>query len=134
MSKDWYIWLDGIKVPVTEEVYRTYKRAEWREEKQDTVRKERECSLDFMAEYGFDGQAVTKQKLIDEIVADKLLLDELYKALAELTDDERYLINELFFKEKSERDVAAEVGIPQTTINYQKNRILKWLKKKLINL
>ena len=24
MSKDWYIWLDGIKVSVTEEVYRTY--------------------------------------------------------------------------------------------------------------
>lgn len=75
MSKDWYIWLGGVKVPVTEEVYRTYKRAEWREEKQNAVRADRESSYDFMLEYDFDGQADTNQKLVDEIIEDKLLLE-----------------------------------------------------------
>ncbi len=134
MNKEWYIWLDGIKVPVSEEVYRTYKRAEWREEKQDAVRKDRECSFDYMTEHDFDGQAVSEQELVDEIVSDKLLLDELYAALAELTDDERSLIDELYFKEKSERELSKDIGVPQTTINYQKNKILEWLKKKLRNL
>ncbi|MDL2301770.1 hypothetical protein LJC58_05375 [Lachnospiraceae bacterium OttesenSCG-928-D06] len=81
MSKKWYIWLDGKEIPVTEEVYRTYKRAEWREEKQDVVRAARECSYDFMLENDFDGQADTNQKLVDEIVEDKLLLDILLEAL-----------------------------------------------------
>lgn len=64
MSKDWYIWLGDMKVLVTEEVYRTYKRAEWREEKQEQTRAQREYLLEHMLEHDFDGQAVSEQKLI----------------------------------------------------------------------
>lgn len=131
MSKDRYIWLDGVKVPVTEEVYRAYYRPVWREAKQKEVRGDMEYSLDALEDAGFE--AVSNDPLVDEIVADKLLLDELYAALAELTDDERNLIDALYFREKSERNIAAESGIPQTTINYRKNRLLEWLRKKLKN-
>lgn len=124
MSKDWYIWLDGTKISVSEQVYRTYKRAEWREEKQDAVRRDRECSFDYMTEHDLDGQAVFEQELVDEIVADKLLLDELYAALAELTDDERFLIDELFFKEKSEREVSQKAGISAVAVHKRKHKIL----------
>jgi hypothetical protein len=48
MAKDRYIWIGGVNVPVTEDVYRACKRAEWREDKQDAVRLEKECSFDFM--------------------------------------------------------------------------------------
>ena len=46
MSKNRYVWLDGMKIPVTEEVYRAYYRPVWREAKQKEVRKDAECSLD----------------------------------------------------------------------------------------
>lgn len=59
------------------------------------------------------------------------MLDMLSKALSELTDEERLLIDELFYNSKSERQVAKETGIPQTTLNYQKNKIIKRLRKKL---
>jgi hypothetical protein len=88
MSKDRYIWLDGIKVPVTEEVYRAYYRPVWREAKQKEVRDDNEYSIDALEDAGFE--VVADQVLVDEIVADKLLLNELYAALAELTDDERF--------------------------------------------
>lgn len=129
MDKKWYIWLDGIQVPVNEEVYRTYKRAEWREDKQSEAHAQRESSYEFMSEHGFDGQAVADQELVDEIVADKLLLDELYTALSELTDNERNLIDKFFYQEKSEREIAEETGIPRNTLVYRKNKILKKLKK-----
>jgi DNA-directed RNA polymerase specialized sigma24 family protein len=129
MAKDRYVWLDGVKIPVTEEVYRAYYRPVWREAKQKEVRDDAEYSLDALEEVGFE--AVSNDALVDEIVADKLLLDELYAALDELTDDERGLINALYFDEKSERDIAAESGVPQTTINYRKKRLLEWLRKKL---
>lgn len=129
MSKDWYIWIDGVKVSVSEDVYRTYKRAEWREEKQDAVRRDRECSFDYMEEHDLDGQVVSRQELVDEIVADKLLLDELYAALAELTDDERSLIDELYFKEKSEREVSREAGISAVAVHKRKHKILDKLRR-----
>lgn len=129
MSKKWYIWIDGEEIPVTEEVYRTYKRAEWREEKQDAVRAARECSYDFMLENDFDGQADTNQKLVDEIVEDKLLLDILLAALDELTADERSLIDALFYQGKSEREYASGMKVAQQTIHKKKIRILAKLKQ-----
>ena len=129
MRKDYYIWLEGMEISVSEEVYLAYKRAEWHEEKQQKVRSQRESSFEFMCENNFDGQAVDDQMLVDEIVADKLLLDELYAALAELTDDEQSLINALFYQEKSERDVASEDNVTQQTVHKKKCRILLKIKK-----
>jgi RNA polymerase sigma factor (sigma-70 family) len=59
------------------------------------------------------------------------LLDMLFKALSELTDDERFLIDELFYQEKPERMVAKETGVSQNTVNYHKNRILEKLRRLL---
>jgi DNA-directed RNA polymerase specialized sigma subunit len=118
-----------VKVPVTEDVYRTYKRAEWREAKQQEVRRDRENSFEFMCEHEFDGQAVIDQALVDEIVIDKLLLDELYAALAELAEDERRLIDALYFNDKSERALSKETGTPRKTLTYWHKKLLKKLFK-----
>ena len=130
MSKDRYVWLDGVKVPVSEEVYRAYYRPVWREAKRKEVRDDTEYSLDALEESGFEA---TDSALVDDIVADKLLLDELYAALDELTDDERSLIDALFYKERSERNVAAERGVQRNTVVYHRNKILGKLKKILEN-
>ena len=78
MNKDRYIWLDGEKVYVSEDVYRAYYRPVWRDAKQKEVRDDKECSFDFMLEHDFDGQAIAAQPSVEEIVMDKLLLDELH--------------------------------------------------------
>ena len=131
MSKDRYVWLDGVKVPVSEEVYRAYYRPVWREAKRKEVRDDTEYSLDALEESGFEA---ADSALVDDIVADKLLLDELYAALDELTDDERSLIDALFYKERSERNVAAERGVQRNTVVYHRNKILDKLRKILGNL
>lgn len=131
MEKERYIWLNGEKIYVSEEVYRAYYRPVWREAKQKETRDDMECSYDFMLEHDFDGQAAEDQVLVDEIVADKLLLDELYAALAELTFDERGLIDALYFDEKSERELSSETGVPNPTIHSRKNAVLKKLRKLL---
>ena len=43
--------------------------------------------------------------------------------------DERRLIDELFFNEKSERKLASELGVPRMTLSDKKHRILGKLKK-----
>jgi len=125
MSKNRYVWLDGVKVPVSEEVYRAYYRPVWREAKQKEVRGNTECSLDALNDSGFE---VADDALVDEIVADKLLLDELYAAMDELSDDERALIDALYYKNQSERAAAAERGVQRNTVVYHRNKILDKLR------
>lgn len=129
MSKQYHIKLNGELIPVSEEIYRTYKQPQWREKKRANVRRKREVSLDAMLENGDAIQFDLGQAFIDELVADKLLLDELFQALAELDVEERALIDELFFKGKSERQIAESVNISHQAIHKKKKRILTKLKK-----
>ncbi len=133
MDKERYIWLHGDKVPVSEEVYRVYYRAEWRENKQKAVHREKECSLDFMIEHDFDRQADPDQSSIDDIVADKLMLEQLIDAVSELNKEERYLIESLFYQNRTENYVANASGVSQQAISKQKGKIIKKLRK-LLNL
>ena len=135
MADERYILINGEKVPVTEEVYRAYKRPAWREHK----RKERErengttpLSLEVFAAGGYD--IPSGDALVDEIVADKLLLDMLMSALDKLTAEERSLIDALYYADKSEREFARDIGVPRKTLAYRKNKILDKLKKIIENL
>jgi len=129
MSKTFYIRIGDEQVLVSEEVYRAYKRPAWAERKRREVRAERELSLERFAADGFD--MPSDDPLVEDVVADKLSLDMLVSALDELTADERGLIDALFFEDKSEREVAAEIGLSKTGVHKQKTRILEKLKKLL---
>ncbi len=72
-------------------------------------------SLDVFLEDGFDVKC--SQPSVEDTVADKLLYDKLYAALDQLTSEERSLIEELYFHEKSVRELSKEIGIPFQTIH-----------------
>lgn len=131
MDKIFHIKLNGELIPVSEEVYRAYQQPKWREKKRAEVRLKKEISLDAMLENGDLMQPDSGQALVDDIVADKLLLDQLLLALAELNSDERSLIDELFYKEKTERQVAEMVNTSHQAVHKKKNRILAKLKNLL---
>jgi hypothetical protein len=94
MDKEYFIELNGRHIPVSKEVYYAFKRPAWKERKRRQVRGEKELSLEAFADAGFE--LPSGEALVDEIVEDKLLLDMLSKALSDLTDEERFLIDELF--------------------------------------
>ena len=120
-----YIYIDGEKIYVSEEVYRAYKRPIWREQKCRKVRREKEQALD--ETLGTPSNAA----LVDEIVADKLLLELLMEALdTQLTAEERKLVDRLYFDDKSERETAKETGRSKTSVHKQKVRIIEKLQKK----
>jgi len=131
MDKQRYVLINGEKIYVTEEVYRAYYRPVWREAKQRKVREDMEYSLDALKDGGYE--AISDEAPIDEIVWDNLMSDKLYSVMAELTEDERILIHALYFQGKTEREISAESGTPQTTISYRKKQLLKLLQKKLKN-
>jgi len=129
MDKQYSIELNGRQIPVSKEVYDAFKRPAWKERKRSQVRAEKELSLEAFADAGFE--IPSGEALVDEIVEDKLLLDMLFKALSELTDDERFLIDEMFFNDKSEREIVQEIGLSKTGVHKQKEKILSKLKNLL---
>ena len=151
MDKQYYIKIDGEEIPVTEEQYRAYQRPVWAEHKRQEREKRcrdakgnrcmKDCSqcdrqhegsvlsLDQFAEAGYEPADLTD---IAEIVAERLLLRELFAALEELDPDNRRIL-ELFSVGKSEREIAAEIGLSQKAINKRKVKLFARLKERLIN-
>ena len=82
----------------------------------------REDSLERLA--GQEVQFAGEAESVEETVLRKLQYEQLHKALSLLPDDERELIDRLFFQGQTEREAAEHMGIHK-----RKNRILKKLKK-----
>ncbi len=59
----------------------------------------------------------------------EIMTNRLIESLSELTDDERDLIEEIYYNGLTERDLAAKYGISQAAVNKRKHRILEKLKK-----
>ena len=104
---DFFIKLpDGKKVAVSEEVYRAYKRPQWREEYHEEKEKERHIPYDKLIEsdYQLKKHRFTLSASAEELAGDVIALEKLRYALEELTADERELVEELYFKQNSERE------------------------------
>lgn len=154
-----FIKIDGKPIPVNEKVFRAYKQPAWtehkRREREKRCRDEkgsrctkscRACdleravkelepiertgsalSLDRFTEEGFE---VASSVDIADFVADKLLLEELYAALEELDPDNRRIMK-LFAIGKSEREIAADIGLSQKAINKRKTKLFAQLQERL---
>jgi len=145
------IKIDGQKITVTEENYRVYKRPAWAERKRKerakrcvisngrggTKRctddcskcdKQRTGSVLSLDKFTDDGYEIADSVDLAELVADKLLLEQLVTALDELEPDERSLIDALFYKERTERDYAAEIGISHQAVGKRKLKVIEKLR------
>ena len=142
MSKQ-YIMKNGIVVEVSDEIYKMLKKSDRRiryveedlkqtryiiNKKKCTTREipAREDSLDRLTALGFDFTDRTAD--FDEAVLIKIMLDQ---ALEKLSDEERYLITQLFYFGRTERSLAEELGVSQYTVNRNKHKILKKLKDEI---
>lgn len=128
MSKEKYIYVNGKKIYVDNEIYREYKKLKNREEYL--------ARLDIKHRgFHFEGMNQSVEDLedksvdIEKIIETKLRLEDLYKALDNLNEEERRIINALYFEEKTIRDLAEEEDVSSKKIFTSRNKILKKLKK-----
>lgn len=118
------------RVEVSKAVYHAYHKAREAERYQRGLIKDNEWSLEQFQENGVsvEYQLPVCQDFVDRLV--RLEQEQrLRAALQSLTLEERLIIHELFYNGKSERELAAETGIPRMTICDRKHRILDKLKK-----
>ena len=123
------------RVEVSQEVYKAYYQAYERERYASKQALDMERSIERFAEDGVsvEYQYATSLPSLEDQVLHEQEKDKLNAALCVLRKDERMLIEELFFKGKSERQIALEYGIPRMTICSRKHGIIKKLKELLEN-
>ena len=138
------IWVRGRYVEVTDEVYMAYTQSDrkmryfendlkterfvlGKEGQVVEVIPSREDSLDRLMDENAQ-QFHRDEESVENTVLHKLEVDKLHTALAMLTPEEQALIQALFFEERSESEMAVELGISQPAVYKRKVKILKKLK------
>ena len=121
-------------VPVTEEVYRTYRRTGWSIDNNNASYYDHEIQFSQLIG-GDDGnyenfhEFVSDADAVSNEAIDAIYKDLLYKAMDSLTADEAELITALFFDGKTERQYADELGVYRNAVHKKKMRILEKIKK-----
>lgn len=135
-KKEYYIYINGAPYAVNREIYeyitKSDRKIKYAEEdrKQEryfidceneriSVKPSREDSLDRLMELGMDFPDSTID--LYESVTQKIMLEQ---ALSKLDDEERNLIIQLFYFDRTEREVAAEIGVSQVYVHKLKEKIL----------
>ena len=143
-EKDFYLYMDGQPIPVSEEVYREYYRAENKERyfmgrlkkghttvdpdtQQIQYIPSREVSYEQLLEQ--DWQFAAPDASVEDKVVRSDMLEKLEAVLHSLSAEELALLETLFYLEKTEREVAGLYDVSQNTIHYRKSRLLDKLKK-----
>ena len=147
MSKQRYLYMEGKKIPVSEEIYQVYYQFVRKERYffEDLKREKlfydseqqiavllpsREDSYERLLEQDrqfFEPNAATPED--DAVKTD--LLDRLAQALHALSDDEWNIIRELFYLEKTEREASASLHMPLSTFHNRKNSVLRKLRESI---
>ena len=132
-KKEYFLYVKGKAVPVSEEVYKAY----WKitEHEKYLQRKDWKHNVIPFSALDHDGHFV--DNIIDEridlekIVEVKMQIEELNKALATLTKKERELIEAIFYKEESLRSIGKKEKVSYQAIGKRRDRILEKLRKLL---
>lgn len=119
-NKD-YIYLKekGIKVKVSEIVYKEYWKYTEKEKYFKKCEKKKISIEDIVLDSGFN---------LEEHIITKIMVDKLNIALSKLNDEEYKIITDIFFYSKTERELAKELNYTRDKIKYLKFKILNKLK------
>jgi|SRR5665647_911971 RNA polymerase sigma factor (sigma-70 family) len=138
-KKKFYIRIGNQVEQVTEEVYREYFKMDRRErylEERDLVHGRFLYSQFDNVYEDVLGEEMIADSLAEDLcdaIVSKIMIEKLKECLSLLSDEDLNLIIQLFYEEKSQRQLSEESGVPVMTISDRKNRVLKKLKKTMEN-
>ena len=130
VKKEYFIFVNGDKVMVSKEVYLAY----WQHTNRENYleRLDRQNKLVFFSDVDHDGNFVDnladKSVDVEKLVETKEAIEALNTALSELNDEEREIINALYFREETIREVADVFKISHPALIKRRNKILGKLK------
>lgn len=128
----YYISIHGMLMEVDEDTYREFYKTKRRQKYlEERSAKNGDFSYDMLTTNDFNGEDILVDEMADtcEMAANRIMLDRLRQVLLLLTEKERRLVLEIFYEERSERELAEKYGISQAAIHKRKDRILEKLRR-----
>ena len=131
MPKEYYLYVRGQKVEVSEEIYKVY----WREKEHEKYLEQvdKKNHLLFFSSLDHDGHYV--DNIVDEsvdvekIVETQMMIEAVRNAISRLNVEERDIIERLYFNDETVRSVAKLKSITHPALIKRRNKILEKLKK-----
>ena len=130
-KKEYHIYVRGKAVPVSEEVYKAY----WKITEHEKYLQRKDWKYDVIPFSAMDYDGHFVDNIIDEkidlekIVEVKIQIEELHKALATLTKEERELMEAIFYREESLRSISRKEKVTHQAIGQRRDQILEKLRK-----
>ena len=116
-----------IDIEVTDEFAAQYEQIEANEKRVNRKETRRHQSLDALVESGF--QIADPGSDIEANLIIQNNIDLLRRALAALTSDQKWLVEQVFYYGRKQSEIAAELGIDATSIRDRLRVIYKKIKK-----
>ena len=129
-----FIPLHGMLMEVSHKDYKEFYRKRRRQKYlQEEAIRAAEVSYNALDSEDMSGEEiiVDLSPPVDECVVDKLCLEKMRQCFNQLPEDDRTLINALYFDGKSETETAELFSISQQAVSKRKHKILKKLKEML---
>lgn len=115
-----------IDIEVTDEFAAQYEQIEANEKRVNRKETRRHQSLDALVESGF--QIADPRSDIEANLIIQNNIDLLRRALAALTSDQKWLVEQVFYYGRKQSEIAAELGIDATSIRDRLRVIYKKIK------
>lgn len=130
MAKEYYLYVRGQKVKVSEDIYKVY----WREKEHEKYLEQvdKKNHLLFFSSLDHDGNFVDnladESVDVEKIIETRILIETVRKVMSRLNDEEREIIERLYFNDETLSSVARSKKVSYQAIQWRKNNILKKLK------
>lgn len=129
-KKEYYLYIAGKAVKVSEKIYKVY----WREKEHEKYLEQvdKKNHLLFFSSLDHDGNFVDnladESVDVEKIIETQILIETVRKAMSRLNDEERDIIERLYFNDETLSSVARSKKVSYQAIQWRKNNILKKLK------
>ena len=135
-NKEYYLYVKGEAIPISEEVYKAY----WKITEHEKYLQKKDCKYGVIPFSSLDHDGHFVDNIVDEsidiekVVEAQMMIEALRSAISKLNAEEKELIERLYFYDETLSSVAKDKSVTYQTIQWRKDRILRKLKEILEKL
>ena len=130
MDKKYYLFVNGKKIEVSEEIYKVY----WQEKNHENYLKQIDkknhlllfSSLD--QDGHFEGNVADDKCDLNKVIQTQIMIEAVRDAVSKLTDEEKEIIQRLYYDDETLRMVAKDKKISHPAMIKRRDKILRKLK------
>ena len=130
MSKEYYLYVNGQRVKVSEQIYKVY----WREKEHEKYLEQvdKKNHLLFFSSLDHDGHfadsIIDESVDVEKIVETQMMIEAVRNAISMLNAEERDIVERLYFNDETLSSIARGKKVSYQAIQWRKNSILKKLR------